>query len=111
MGSPSTQTREEEFERHLSKKVFAYKEVLHFRTSWFAAAANRRILNSLESIGHLERAGTIGELRDGGMEFPDEPAYTVQVRSAVIYRVINEELNKRLLGMIQNSKNQNTNSE
>ena len=98
MGQHLSQTQEG-FEKYLSKQVFSYKEVFHFRGSWFFGP-NRLLLKSFEGEGLLERAGTIGELRDEGMSFPDGTAYNGRVRSAVIYRVIDKELNKRLLRII-----------
>lgn len=98
MGRHLSQTQEG-FEKYLSKQGFSCKRVVHFRGSWINGA-NRRLLRSLESIGHLERAGTIEELRDEGMSFPDGTAYNGRVRSAVIYRVIDKELNERILEMM-----------
>lgn len=98
MGRHLNQTQEG-FEIYLSKQEgFVYKGIWHFRGSWFSGP-NKRIFNSLVGEGLLGRVGTVGELKERGIEFPDETAYNGSVSLAVIYRVVDEELNKRILEM------------
>jgi len=96
MGQHLSQTQEG-FEKHLSEKGFVYGGVWNFRGSWFYGP-NKRIFNSLVGEGLLGRVGTIGELKEEGMEFPDRTEYNGRgVNLAVIYNIIDEELNERFL--------------
>ena len=104
MGLHLNQTQEG-FERYLSKREgFVYEEIWHFRGSWFSGP-NKRIFNSLVGEGLLGRVGAIGQLKRDGMEFPDRTAYNGSVNGAAIYRVVDKELNKRILEMIKNGQN------
>ena len=92
------------FEERLSEKGFVHGGVWHFRGSWFYGP-DRIIFDSLIDEGLLERVGTIGELKGEGMEFPDRTEYNGHVSLAVIYHVIDQELNERVLEMNQNGQN------
>jgi hypothetical protein len=84
-----------ELRSYLKDKGFRYEGLWYFRTTWM----HKRILNNLERNGLVKKVGSIYDVAQKGIQFPNSsPEYDKRlgINNSIIYQVISNELNESI---------------